>query len=291
MARINVESDAVSGDPRIVKRLPRFTGLSRFDALGRLVLVWGLGYARKSTTLSEEDIDDAAEHTGFASAMVRAELADVAGDGVVRVRGLEARIGYLLTQSEKASMAGKARQEGAQRVGGRFVPNVGAATYDQRRAGDEPADAGDSPAAHQPAGQQRAGFSPASTSRSSLDLDLLTSGSGSSLDQGSAEGSTPPAPASAPSKPKRLKRAEIPLPDDWTPNDSHTQLAQELQVDVQREARSFRDHAQAHGRRLVDWNAGFRTWLNNAVRFARRGNGVSPHPNAPRPRPPEFGKL
>jgi hypothetical protein len=59
MARINVDSDALQ-DPRIVKRLPRYAGLAPFDALGRLLHVWALGYARKSVELSEEDIEEAA---------------------------------------------------------------------------------------------------------------------------------------------------------------------------------------------------------------------------------------
>lgn len=276
MARINVESDAVSGDPRIVKRLPRFTGLTRFDALGRLVLVWGLGYSRKSTTLSEEDIDDAAEHTGFASAMVRAELADVAGDGIVRVRGLEARIGYLLTQAEKASAAGKARQATAQRVGGRFAPNVGDATSDQHGAGENqparsspPARPNNGAGAHQP-----------TTSGSSLDLDLLTSGSGSSPDQGDARGSAPKTV-----KAQKPKKAETAIPADWSPSEADRARAVEQGVDVEREVQTFRDHALAHGRRLVDWNAGFRTWCAKAVEFGRGGGRkIGNGGNGPPPR-------
>jgi hypothetical protein len=77
---------------------------------------------------------------------------------------------------------------------------------------------------------------------------------------------------SASSKSKPAKR-KTPLCCDWSPNTEHEALARELAVDLRSEAAKFRDHAQANGRLLADWNAGFRGWLRNATRV--RGSAKS----------------
>lgn len=114
--RINVD-DVALRDPDINRRLPRYTGLSRFDAFGRLIHVWGLAYDRRSAVLLVEDIDDLAEHDGFARAMVLAELADDVDDQRVRVRGVEERIGYLVRQAELGSKGGAKRAASGARDG------------------------------------------------------------------------------------------------------------------------------------------------------------------------------
>ena len=57
------------------------------------------------------------------------------------------------------------------------------------------------------------------------------------------------------------KRAAHTIPDDWQPNDHHISKAKELGVDVTRAAETFRNHAGATDRRLVDWDKGFTNWL------------------------------
>jgi hypothetical protein len=60
------------------------------------------------------------------------------------------------------------------------------------------------------------------------------------------------------------RKPEIPMPDDWTPNETHVRIARECGVDGRREEAQFRDHAEANDRRQRDWDAAFRTWLRNA---------------------------
>lgn len=60
------------------------------------------------------------------------------------------------------------------------------------------------------------------------------------------------------------KRPRRPIPDDWAPTDKHITYADDRDIDVDREAETYRAHAEANDRRLVDWDAGFRQWLTNA---------------------------
>lgn len=72
-------------------------------------------------------------------------------------------------------------------------------------------------------------------------------------------------PAEKPRKPRR--EPETPLPADWKPSDAHRELAAELGVNLEREATSFRDHAETHARRAARWDAAFRLWLRKAQQF------------------------
>ena len=101
--------------------------------------------------------------------------------------------------------------------------------------------------------------------------------------------SAPPAlPAPEPaelgrSRSSRAARA-VAMPAEWAPRSDELALAKTLAVDPVREAAAFRDHHSAKGTRFVDWNAAFRTWLRNAVRFERAG------PMRGRP-PPSFFEV
>lgn len=76
-------------------------------------------------------------------------------------------------------------------------------------------------------------------------------------------------PTSEPSKNHvgTARKRAAPLPGGWTPNDRHREIAKEEGVDCDRQAILFRDHAEATGRTLKDWDAGFRTWLRKARDF------------------------
>jgi hypothetical protein len=75
----------------------------------------------------------------------------------------------------------------------------------------------------------------------------------------------PPSPAGSVAKPKREpKPRAASLPDDWRPKPEHADLARKLGVNARTEFDAFRDHAQATGRVMVDWDACFRTWLRRA---------------------------
>jgi hypothetical protein len=122
--RINIEDRALR-DPNINRRLPRFTGLSRFDAFGRLLHVWGLAYDQRSAFALIEDVDDRAEHEGFAMAMVQAELAELTSETTIRMRGVEERIEYLVSAAESGQKGGATRAKqaaaGGRGAGGKFT--------------------------------------------------------------------------------------------------------------------------------------------------------------------------
>lgn len=68
------------------------------------------------------------------------------------------------------------------------------------------------------------------------------------------------------------------MPAEWAPRSEELALARSLGVDPTGELASFSDHHSAKGSRFVDWNAAFRTWLRNAVKFRRVGS--APRGNA-----------
>ena len=76
-------------------------------------------------------------------------------------------------------------------------------------------------------------------------------------------------------KPKSTKHA---LPSDWQPKSSHGLIATEQGLDLAAEAVKFREHALSTGRRMVDWDLCFNTWLRKARDFGARpsGNGANP---------------
>lgn len=66
-------------------------------------------------------------------------------------------------------------------------------------------------------------------------------------------------------KPKSAgrKRPATRIPDDWKPTEQHWEKRHDG-IDVEREAQSFRLHAEANDRRQVNWSAAFSQWLLNA---------------------------
>lgn len=69
----------------------------------------------------------------------------------------------------------------------------------------------------------------------------------------------------------KRKKPSIPMPDDWQPDaDRLARIRQRYPtVDTADELESYRLHAQATGRRLADWNAGFEQWCRRAVQFRK----------------------
>jgi hypothetical protein len=63
------------------------------------------------------------------------------------------------------------------------------------------------------------------------------------------------------------------IPVDWIPNDKHIEscINQGLMVDDISE--HFRDHHTAKGSKMSDWDAAFRTWIRNAVKFNKPSTG------------------
>ena len=70
--------------------------------------------------------------------------------------------------------------------------------------------------------------------------------------------------AAAPAKPSR----GTVVPPDFTPNQTAHDIAASTGVNLQAELANFLDHHTARGTVFKDWQAGFRTWLRNAVKFS-----------------------
>jgi Helix-turn-helix domain len=77
------------------------------------------------------------------------------------------------------------------------------------------------------------------------------------------------------SKKKSKRKPEIRLPDEFTYNENHKRLAQELNVDINHEFELFKDYALQNDRMLCDWNAGFRHWLRKTKDFKPRQKLIS----------------
>lgn len=60
------------------------------------------------------------------------------------------------------------------------------------------------------------------------------------------------------------------LPETWKPNDQHLGFVVANGLVGSVELEQFRDHHIARGTVMKDWDAAFRTWLRNAVKYAGR---------------------
>lgn len=79
----------------------------------------------------------------------------------------------------------------------------------------------------------------------------------------------------------RAKRSRASqLPEGWTPSESNISYAVEKGLserEIDREAEQFRNHHHAKGTQFKNWDAGWRTWVGNAARYAKPMAG-GPHP-------------
>jgi hypothetical protein len=73
-----------------------------------------------------------------------------------------------------------------------------------------------------------------------------------------------------PAVPAPREKRKSRLPDEWQPRSEERHLARELGVDCDAELASFGDHYKSKGEARLDWDASFRNWLRNAVRFGRK---------------------
>lgn len=61
------------------------------------------------------------------------------------------------------------------------------------------------------------------------------------------------------------------FPDGFQFNQRAEEMAKGYGLNVHKEFAAFRDHHVAKGSVFKDWDAAFRTWLRNAVKFAAKG--------------------
>jgi uncharacterized protein YdaU (DUF1376 family) len=76
-------------------------------------------------------------------------------------------------------------------------------------------------------------------------------------------------------KPRR--KPEVELPEGWVPNDRNIQDAMARgfsQTEIEHEADRFRNHHHSKQSRYRDWDAAWRTWCGNAVKFSA-GRGMA----------------
>lgn len=83
--------------------------------------------------------------------------------------------------------------------------------------------------------------------------------------------------APAPAKPSR----GCALPTSFEPDQTAVDMAAQSGIDLQAELANFLDHHTARGTIFKDWQAAFRTWLRNAVKFGQRGAGGGARRGAP----------
>ncbi len=104
MARMSID-DMFLRDPR-VGILALELGCNKYEARGRLLEVWSICYDRVSEALPEAHVDAASEIPGFASALVKAGLAECACDGVIRISGVKQRVEYLEAKARAGRKGG-----------------------------------------------------------------------------------------------------------------------------------------------------------------------------------------
>lgn len=114
MATMHVDTK-VFHDPRM-RRLARLLAWRERDTVGALLHVWAICYDRKRPVIEDpEDIDTAADHTGFAAAMIQVGLATPI-EGGIQIRGSGKRLRHLETAIDNGRKGGelsaaKRRQE------------------------------------------------------------------------------------------------------------------------------------------------------------------------------------
>lgn len=95
--------------------------------------------------------------------------------------------------------------------------------------------------------------------------------------------------AAKPAKPAKaaVSRASA-FPADFAPNEACTELAASLGVvldGIDGELARFEDYHAANGTTFKDWQAGLRTWIRNAAKFAKRDQVVASAKTASRRAP------
>lgn len=72
---------------------------------------------------------------------------------------------------------------------------------------------------------------------------------------------------------KKTRPKKKQFPDDFVPCETATEKLRSAGMTVSAEVEKFKDYCQANGKTYINWQAGFRTWANNAVEWAKPKNG------------------
>lgn len=71
------------------------------------------------------------------------------------------------------------------------------------------------------------------------------------------------------------------LPQGFQPNEAGRALAVGKGLDVESEVEAFQNYHTSHGSLMADWQAAWRTWVGNAVKFSRNTKGFLPGDSGP----------
>lgn len=99
---------------------------------------------------------------------------------------------------------------------------------------------------------------------------------------------SPSAAPAKPTKPKKARKVKHQIKHDWAPNLNHCAQAKKLGIDVGSEAVKFRDYCLSAAKTYADWDAAFRNWLRNSLKFSNGSNG-SPRKPRDEPLPGQVG--
>ncbi len=75
---------------------------------------------------------------------------------------------------------------------------------------------------------------------------------------------------------KRRSKPETPLAVDFRPDETGMGYAAERGLQFEQELQSFKNHHLAKGTKFRDWQAGWRTWCDKAMKFGGSGKGQMP---------------
>lgn len=76
--------------------------------------------------------------------------------------------------------------------------------------------------------------------------------------------------------PKKPVKRACAIPENWVPNQKnidHALSKNFTEQEIENEAANFRNHHLARGTKFKDWDAGWRTWISNAIKFGNAGRG------------------
>lgn len=295
--RVNIDSQVVT-DARF-KRLGRALRISWFEALGRCTVVWLESYARRAELLIEEDIDIIADMDGFARALVAAELAELGGDNLIRLRGVSSRITFLIEQQERSKKAVAARTRRSQSASEWGLCPATADSGGKDRCGEPAANVGKqsrlpNPPSGQPCGEPYGepngpphdtpnGQSYGSPNSPDLDQDH---------DQDQRERERARDPLTRPTQSGAPASSLSLIPSGWVPERDPETTALEAKrkwdgVNVDAALVSFTDKMRSKGLKSAQWTAEWRNWLRRE-RPAKEPSGSSqtrPQPRAFSPQP------
>lgn len=108
MARVSLDDWFFGSDKRL-DFLSKLVNEPTYSVRGRLVQLFHLCYRKVSSEISSDEIDINCEWSGekpFSDYLIRAGLAEKLENGLIKVRGVDKRIGYLISYRDRARLGG-----------------------------------------------------------------------------------------------------------------------------------------------------------------------------------------